>query len=87
MKKNYADRWRKINKKNLIMMKKNMVLIEISCSVNIMDLQFLNELKKEDKELRREQNKRYREKYREILNLKKQRAYHKENFEKKCIEN
>ena len=64
-----------------------MVLIEISCSVNIMDLQFLNELKKEDKELRREQNKRYREKYREILNLKKQRAYHKENFEKKCIEN
>ena len=60
-----------------------MVLIEISCIVNIMDLQFLNELKKEDKELRREQNKRYREKYREILNLKKQRAYHKENFEKK----
>ena len=63
-----------------------MVLIEISCIVNIMDLQFLNELKKEDKELRREQNKRYREKYREILNLKKQRAYHKENFEKKRIE-
>ena len=55
--------------------------------MNIMDLQFLNELKKEDKELRREQNKRYREKYREILNLKKQRAYHKENFEKKCTEN
>ena len=68
-------------------MKKNMVLIEIPCIVNIMDLQFLNELKKEDKELRREQNKRYREKYREILNLKKQRAYHKENFEKKRIEN
>ena len=64
-----------------------MVLIEISCIVNIMDLQFLNELKKGDKELRREQNKRYREKYREILNLKKQRAYHKENFEKKRIEN
>ena len=63
-----------------------MVLIEISCIVNIMDLQFLNELKKEDKELRREQNKRYREKYREILNLKKQRAYHKENFEKKRSE-
>ena len=51
-----------------------------------MDLQFLNELKKEDKELRREQNRRYREKYREILNLKKQRAYYKENFEKKCTE-
>ena len=64
-----------------------MVLIEISRIGNIMDLQFLNELKKEDKELRREQNKRYREKYREILNLKKQRAYHKENFEKKRIEN
>jgi len=48
-----------------------------------MDLQFLNDLKKEDKELRREQNKRYREKYREIINLKKQRAYHKEILEKK----
>ena len=48
-----------------------------------MDLQFLNNLKKENKEMRREQNKRYREKYREILNLKKQRAYHKENLEKK----
>ena len=48
-----------------------------------MDLGFLNDLKKEDKEMRREQNKRYREKYREILNLKKQRAYHKENLEKK----
>ena len=59
----------------------------MSFIVNIMDLQFLNELKKDDKELRREQNKRYREKYREILNLKKQRAYHKENFEKKRIEN
>ncbi len=35
-----------------------------------MDLQFLNELKKENKELRREQNKRYREKYREVINLK-----------------
>ena len=58
----------------------------MSYIVNIMDLQFLNELKKEDKELRREQNKRYREKYREILNLKKQRVYHKENFEKKRSE-
>ena len=47
-----------------------------------MDLEFLNELKRENKEARREQNKRYREKYKEILNLKKQRAYHKENFEK-----
>ena len=50
-----------------------------------MDLQFLNELKKENKELRREQNKRYREKYREILNLKKQLVYHRENFEKKRV--
>ena len=48
-----------------------------------MDLEFLNDLKKENKEMRREQNKRYRQKYREILNLKKQRAYHKENLEKK----
>lgn len=51
-----------------------------------MDLQFLNDLKKEDKEMRRAQNKRYRQKYREILNLKKQRAYHKENLEKKMAE-
>ncbi|WP_156416099.1 hypothetical protein [Nitrosopumilus sp. Nsub] len=49
----------------------------------LMNLQFLNELKKEDKELRRQQNKRYRQKHREILNLKKQRAYHKVNLEKK----
>ena len=48
-----------------------------------MDLGFLNELKRENKNKRREQNKRYREKYREILNLKKQRAYHQENLEKK----
>ena len=48
-----------------------------------MNLDFLNELKRENKEARREQNKRYRKKYKEILNLKKQRAYHKENFEKK----
>ena len=52
----------------------------------LMDLEFLNDLKKEDKEMRREQNKRYRQKYREILNLKKQRAYHKENLEKKLAE-
>ena len=51
-----------------------------------MDLEFLNDLKKEDKKMRREQNKRYRQKYREILNLKKQRAYHKENLEKKLAE-
>ena len=47
-----------------------------------MDLRFLNDLKKEDKEKRREQNKRYRQKYKELLNLKKQRSYHQENLEK-----
>ena len=50
-----------------------------------MDLEFLNDLKKEDKEKRRAQNKRYRQKYKEILNLKKQRAYHQENLEKKQL--
>ena len=48
-----------------------------------MNLDFLNELKKENKDKRREQNMRYREKYKEILNLKKQRAYHQGNLEKK----
>jgi hypothetical protein len=47
-----------------------------------MDLDFLNDLKKEDKQKRREQNKRYRQKYKELLNLKKQRSYHQENLEK-----
>jgi len=50
-----------------------------------MDLRFLNDLKKEDKEKRREQNKRYRQKYKELLNLKKQRSYHQENLEKNII--
>ena len=50
---------------------------------SIMNLDFLNKLKMENKEKRREQNMRYREKYKEILNLKKQRAYHQENLEKK----
>ena len=48
-----------------------------------MDLHFLNDLKKENKDKRREQNKRYRQKYKELLNLKKQRSYHQENLEKK----
>ena len=52
-----------------------------------MDLDFLNQFKKENKEKRRTQNQRYREKYREILNIKKQRAYHKENLDKKQTEN
>ena len=47
-----------------------------------MDLYFLNELKKENKVKRQEQNKRYRQKYKELLNLKKQRSYYQENLEK-----
>ena len=50
-----------------------------------MNLQFLNELKKENKEIRREQNKRYRQKNKVVLNLKKQRSYHQENLEKKLV--
>jgi len=50
--------------------------------MEIMELAFLNELKK-NKELRREQNKRYREKHRELLNLKKQLAYHQKTYESK----
>jgi len=46
-------------------------------------LEFLNEIKKENKEKRREQNKRYRQKNKEILNLKKQRTYYQVNLEKK----
>ena len=37
-----------------------------------MELHFLNELKKEDKEKRKLQNKRYRVKHQEIISLKKQ---------------
>jgi len=48
-----------------------------------LNLTFLNNIKKEDKDKRREQNKRYRQKNREVLNLKKQRIYHQENLEKK----
>jgi len=48
-----------------------------------LNLIFLNNIKKEDKDKRREQNKRYREKNREILNLKKQMIYYQKNLEKK----
>ena len=51
-----------------------------------MGLEFLNELKKENKEIRREQNKRYRQKNKEIINLKKQRMYYQMNLEKKQAE-
>ena len=64
------------------MKKKYYFNIKISDKKN-MDLHFLNDLKKEDKGKRREQNKRYRQKYKELLNLKKQRSYHQENLEKK----
>ena len=62
------------------------MVFKIKNLYHIMDLDFLNQFKKENKEKRRAQNQRYREKYREILNLKKQRAYHKENLDKKQIE-
>ena len=48
-----------------------------------MDLKFLNDLKKQDKEKRQAQNKRYRQKNKEILNLKKQRMYYQMSLEKK----
>ena len=48
-----------------------------------MALEFLNEIKKEKKDKRREQNKRYRQKNKVILNLKKQRIYYQSNLEKK----
>ena len=46
----------------------------------MLQLSFLNELKKENKETRKLQNKRYREKNRDILNLKKQIKYQKKNI-------
>jgi len=45
-----------------------------------MELSFLNQLKKENLEKRKSQNKRYREKNRDILNLKKQIKYQKKNI-------
>jgi len=45
-----------------------------------LNLTFLNNIKKEDKDKRREQNKRYRQKNREILNLKKQLEYRKKVY-------
>ena len=51
-----------------------------------MNLSFLNKIKKEDKDKRRVQNKKYREKNKEILNLKKRRIYHKTKLGKKLAE-
>ena len=48
-----------------------------------MNLQFLNQLKRDNKEQRRLQNKRYRQKHRDILNLKKQMEYHKKTYDSK----
>ena len=59
-----------------------MILIE-KVVYDGMALEFLNEMKKENKDKRREQNKRYRQKNREILNLKKQRMYYQMSLEKK----
>ena len=52
-----------------------------------MTLEFLNEIKKENKKIRREQNRRYRQKNREILNLKTQRMYYQMSLEKKTGKN
>jgi len=46
-------------------------------------LKFLNQFKKNNKEQRRLQNKRYRERHRDVLNLKKQLEYHKKTYESK----
>lgn len=51
-----------------------------------MNLSFLNKIKKEDKDKRRVQNKKYREKNKEILNLKKRRIYYKTKLGKKLTE-
>ena len=46
-----------------------------------MELSFLNELKKVDKEKRKLQNKRYHEKHNTVIKLKKQLTYHKQKYE------
>ena len=53
----------------------------------IVDLAFLNELKKENREKRKMQNKRYREKHHEIIILKKQLAYCKQKYESRLENN
>ena len=50
-----------------------------------LNLIFLNNMKKEDKDQRKEQNKRYRQKNREILNLKKTACISSKEFRKKMI--
>ena len=47
----------------------------------LLELESLNQFKKDNKEQRRLQNIRYREKHRKILNLKKQLEYHKRVYE------
>jgi hypothetical protein len=47
----------------------------------------LNQIKKENPEQRKLQNKRYREKNREMLNLKKQLTYHKKRHNVLLIQN
>lgn len=61
----------------------NSKLNTVNNESNISQLQFLNQLKKDNKEQRRLQNKRYRERHRDILNLKKQLEYHKKTYDSK----
>jgi len=44
------------------------------------NLESLNQFKKQNPEKRKLQNKRYREKYRVMISLKKQLAYHKKKY-------
>ena len=48
-----------------------------------MDLHFLNDLKKENKDKRREQNKRYRQKNKELTQFKKTTFLPSREFRKK----
>ena len=60
------------------------ILLKYAKSIGaLLNLDFLNQFKKVNKEQRRLQNKRYREKNKELLNLKKQFIYHKKTYESK----
>ena len=60
------------------------ILLKYAQSIGaLLNLDFLNQFKKVNKEQRRLQNKRYREKNKELLNLKKQFMYHKKTYESK----
>ena len=59
------------------------LFIYFKSDLQSMDLTFLNELKKDNKVKRKLQNKRYREKYKEVINLKKQLVYRKQIYKSK----